>query len=237
MAPTISASHAFEALTLPAAVAENMLVRIQALEHAERRAHRLLADLADASQIGIGAFTVNKGPTDLAAIARRVVSGQEEAGQRHLTLEIQGERSDVNGEWDEERISQALTKPLSNALKYSPADSEVLVSLEARDDEARVRVVDHGDGLSQEQIPQLFNPISRPHPETLIKGKGLGLSICKGIIEAHDGRIWVESEPEKGCAFCVSLPRRQSAAVTSSETAPSSGAPATDVLADIALGE
>lgn len=187
--------------------------RVRALEAAERRVRRLLDDLRDASLIGSGAFTVKPQAMNLLAVARRVRETQAEADQRPVRLEVRGDEAELRGEWDEERISQVLANLVSNAIKYSPPSSEVAIVLEApsppRGDQPReliVRVADRGAGMTSEQIASLFQPFARLEQDSSTKGTGLGLYICKGIVEAHGGRIWVESVPGAGSTFCVALP-------------------------------
>lgn len=108
---------------------------------------------------------------------------------------------------DPDRLERILTNLLSNALKYLPPGSEVTVSLARRDGEVVTSVTDLGPGIPPEELPLLFQPyrrvrLARGRPESL----GLGLYITKGLVEAHGGRIWVESELGKGSTFSFTLP-------------------------------
>ncbi len=166
---------------------------------------RLLDDLRDASTIGAGHFAIHTAQTDLAAIARRVVELQQASAVDHrLTVNAPAR---LEGTWDGERLNQLLTNLVSNALKYSPAGSEVQVSMHGGAGEARVCVSDHGIGLSPDQIQRLFQPFTRLRYGQDVQGVGLGLYISKAIVDAHGGRIWVESAPGQGSTFTVALPQ------------------------------
>jgi signal transduction histidine kinase len=138
-------------------------------------------------------------------IARRVISIHQAATIGHQLILDAPEQ--LEGEWDGERVSQLLTNLVSNAIKYSPAGGEVRVAVREMAGQAVVSVSDQGIGLSGDQIERLFQPFTRLYSGRDIKGTGLGLYICKAIVEAHAGRIWVESTPGQGTTFTVTLPR------------------------------
>jgi signal transduction histidine kinase len=104
---------------------------------------------------------------------------------------------------DRGRLEQVLTNLLSNALKYSPAESAV----EVRGGEAVFRVTDHGIGIDPRDLPRVFEPFRRVglSRETVL-GVGLGLFVVRRIVEAHGGRIEAESQPGQGSTFRVFLP-------------------------------
>jgi signal transduction histidine kinase len=177
---------------------------LQLVETAAQSMSRLLDDLRDASTIGAGRFSIRTTSTDLVVIARRAVELQRAPALDHrLILEAPMR---LEGTWDDQRLNQVLTNLISNAIKYSPAGSEVRVSVRDGTDEARVCVSDHGIGLSSDQLQRLFQPFTRLYQGQEVQGIGLGLYISKAIVEAHGGRIWVESAPGQGSAFTVALP-------------------------------
>jgi len=119
---------------------------------------------------------------------------------------------------DPRRIEQVLINLIHNALKYSPADSEVTVSLVRSGDGITVQVSDQGPGISPEHQRLLFSPFYRgAHTESAVKGIGLGLAIAQGFIAAHGGRIGVESELGKGTTFWFTLPAHQPPLVESGD--------------------
>jgi signal transduction histidine kinase len=114
----------------------------------------------------------------------------------------------ILGVWDRGRLEEVVSNLLSNALKYSPDGGEVAVRVEECDGTARVTVHDQGIGIAPSQLPQVFDRFYRIRgTASTASGLGLGLSICKSLIEAHGGRIWAESEGEgRGSSFCFTLP-------------------------------
>jgi signal transduction histidine kinase len=177
---------------------------LQLIETATQSISRLLDDLRDASAAGAGHFAVHTAQSDLVAIARRVVELQQAPAADHQV--VLDAPAHLEGMWDGQRLDQLLTNLVSNAIKYSPAGSEVQVSVRGGAGEACVRVSDHGIGLSPDQIQRLFQPFTRLYNGQEVQGAGLGLYISKAIVEAHGGRIWVESAPGQGSTFMVTLP-------------------------------
>ncbi len=170
-----------------------------------RQIVRLSDDLLDASRIGTGRFEIEKSPGDLVALCSEIVERKKLTAPRHrLMLDARIER--LEGRFDRDRIAQAISNLVDNAIKYSPEGREVRVVAERAGDRAKVAVSDQGIGIAQEDIPRLFQPYVRLRYTQGIKGLGLGLYIVKGIVEAHKGTISVQSEPSKGSTFIVDLP-------------------------------
>jgi signal transduction histidine kinase len=110
---------------------------------------------------------------------------------------------------DPNRLHQVLNNLVSNAVKYSPGGGEVLVRCRQRGpDHVVIEIVDHGLGVPQEQIGKLFQKFARVRTDEHMKisGTGLGLYICRLIVEGHGGQVWVESEVGKGSTFGIVLP-------------------------------
>jgi len=105
------------------------------------------------------------------------------------------------------RIGQVLANLIGNALKFTEPGGSITVSAGVRDDNrVVVSVSDTGRGISADDLPRLFDRFWQASRGDLKRGTGLGLAIAKGIVEAHDGRIWVESTEGKGATFSFSLP-------------------------------
>lgn len=177
---------------------------LRTIESAARRVSRLTADLLDAGRIGAGTFTIRPRPTDLAALVREVAETQRTTAPGRTIVVETDDR--IVGNWDDERIVQLVSNLTSNALKYSPPQAPVVLRAYRQGDEAIVDVTDHGVGVSPEQIQRLFQPFSRLDQTASIQGVGLGLYIAQGIVEAHGGRIQVESTPGEGSRFMIALP-------------------------------
>jgi len=108
---------------------------------------------------------------------------------------------------DPNRLERILVNLLSNALKYSEEDSEVLVRGEAGEKEVRVSVEDRGPGVVTEEIPRLFERFYRSQNTKRSEGLGLGLYITRMLVESHGGRLWAESALGQGSAFHFTLPQ------------------------------
>jgi PAS domain S-box-containing protein len=112
------------------------------------------------------------------------------------------------------RIDRILFNLVENAIKYSPKGGEVKISVRRKDDDLVVCVRDQGPGISADDQKKLFQSFEQLgiNNRRAMQGVGLGLKVCRTLVEAHNGRIWVESQLGKGAAFCFTLPIRTSAA-------------------------
>src|SRR4029434_11343102 len=105
---------------------------------------------------------------------------------------------------DVHRIGQIVSNLVSNAIKFTPQEGTIRVSARQRDHQIVVSVADTRPGVPQEHLSKIFDRFWQT-PGTKQKGSGLGLSIAKGIVEAHGGTIWAESRLGKGTAFCLTM--------------------------------
>ncbi|MHB8647958.1 MAG: sensor histidine kinase, partial [Thermomicrobiales bacterium] len=172
---------------------------------------RLVDDLRDVARLESRGLELNRAEVDLVALARRCMEQARTLVKGHrLLLDLPDQP--LVGWWDGDRLAQVMQNLVSNAIKYSPDGGDILVRIEDRGYEARVSVRDHGIGIVPEALPQLFGRFYRAQGAlTLgVQGLGLGLYITKGLIEAHGGQIWVESEAGAGSTFIFTLPSIQS---------------------------
>ncbi len=179
---------------------------LEAINEQTRRLNALVEDLLDLSSIRAGKIPLSMGKCDLAQLCRVVVEEQRLLSSRAIDLAAPSEP--VITEADGERLSQVITNLVSNALKYSPEASTVLVRLSKKDRKAQIEVQDDGPGIAKEELQNIFEPFYRAaHArKSSQNGMGLGLAICKDIVERHSGSIWCESSPGKGSTFFVELP-------------------------------
>jgi signal transduction histidine kinase len=106
---------------------------------------------------------------------------------------------------DAARIQQVLSNLVGNAVKFTPRDGRITVCAEQSEREVRFSVIDTGSGIPSEQLPHIFGRFWQARASDR-RGIGLGLAIAKGIVEAHNGRIWVESHVGLGSTFYFTLP-------------------------------
>jgi two-component system sensor histidine kinase KdpD len=122
-------------------------------------------------------------------------------------------------------IGQVLTNLLDNTLKYTAPATAIEIGAARQADTVRICVTDHGPGLGAGEEQRVFEKFYRAHPEGGPGGVGLGLTICRAVVEAHGGRIWAENRPEGGARFCFTLPQAGEPPVVQPET-PAEDAPA-----------
>lgn len=180
---------------------------LSGIEEETDRLEGIVDNLLDLSRMESGRLQLDRHSTDLAKLARDTATAME--------IELVGHRvaydlPDVPpvALVDAKRLEQVLRNLLSNACKYSPASSEIVVRVSQQADEIAICVQDKGIGIPPDELDRIFERFYRADNEVTRRtpGAGLGLSICKWIAEAHGGRIEVQSAPGKGSRFCVILP-------------------------------
>lgn len=180
------------------------------IEEQSDRIHVLTRDLLDLSRIRLGRLPLLRRPIDLGTLVRDVAARHRgRLGERHrLVIDVGKAPQPVLG--DPQRIEQVLIDLVQNAVRYSPDGGRIHLTLRDHDGEVLLRVRDQGIGLPAEALETIFEPFGRGSNATRehIAGLGLGLFICRSLVEAQGGRIWAESEGEgKGASFVVCLPR------------------------------
>ncbi len=173
------------------------------------RMRRMISDLLDTAQIESGTLSVSPEPSDVAALVDEARSAFVRGGGRSdLQADLPADLPAVMA--DRARVIQVLGNLLSNASRNAQGSSAITISAEHDGLYVAVWAVAEGWGLPPDQLPNLFRKYSRIDGgmvERDIAGYGLGLSICKGIVEAHGGRIWAESEgPDRGVRFIFTIP-------------------------------
>jgi signal transduction histidine kinase len=166
----------------------------------------LISDLLDFSKIQSGSFSVEPYAERLENIILPAIDGIKtlaEAKQQAVECSIESNLPEVAA--DARRVERVLSNLLSNAIKFTGQGGKILVSARQRDNTIVTTVSDEGAGISRENLPKVFDRFWQPE-ETRRLGSGLGLSIAKGIVEAHGGKIWAESELGKGSSFSFTLP-------------------------------
>ena len=172
----------------------------------------LVNDLLDYRRIQEGKSIQKIESLDLREILERTIELMRlsaEDKQIKLTTEIMEDLPLFSG--DRGGIQAIFVNLISNAIKYTPAGGSVHVTLTMAGKDIRFKVVDDGMGIAPEDLDRIFEKFYRIKTEQTrsIAGSGLGLSIVKGIVDAHNGTVHVESEPGEGTTFIVSLPTQE----------------------------
>jgi signal transduction histidine kinase len=177
------------------------------------RLTRLVDDLLSLSLIASKELHLELETTDLCVVVREVVERVRPLARSSGSLVVVRAGAPVTGMWDRTRLDQVVTHLLDNAVKYG-AGKPVDVIVEGEGDEARLTVQDQGIGIAPESQARIFQRFERAVSERHYGGFGLGLWIVGQIVDAHDGRIQVESRPGAGTTFIIALPRTNGAAVS-----------------------
>ncbi|MBU1999127.1 MAG: cell wall metabolism sensor histidine kinase WalK, partial [Candidatus Omnitrophica bacterium] len=174
------------------------------------RLGRLIADLLDISRIESGKIELHKQDTDLTSAIKDVIGFFEcSARQKKINLINLCQDTLPSIYADTDRIIQVLTNLVGNAIKFTPISGEISIAANLSDETIKISIMDTGAGIPKLDLGKVFDKfyqIAGSDKTVQKEGTGLGLPICKGIIEKHGGRIWVESELGKGSKFIFQLP-------------------------------
>lgn len=197
-----------ELLTRPDLPTDQREEFAQTIQREARRLSEMTSSFLELSRLESGRVQLKYEPIDLLGIIRETITVQrQQATERGINIEVDlpAELPPMMG--DADRIKQVLLNLISNAIKYNRPNGTIAVSAEHKDETTRVCVQDSGRGIPSDAVKNLFKRFYRvPDTEGYTAGTGLGLSIAQRIVQQHGGRIWVESELEKGSRFCFALP-------------------------------
>lgn len=184
--------------------------QLDVIRRAAERMNRLIQDLLDVARIEAGGLSVRPRPTPVRPL---VIEGADLAlprlRERGLQLDVEVDVDIPEVLADQDRVLQVLSNLLGNAARHTARGGRIGLGAVCEDgaDEVVLRVSDTGSGIPEDQRAHLFDRFWRPAESDRDGGAGLGLAIAKGIVEAHGGRIWLESEVEKGTTFYFTLRR------------------------------
>jgi PAS domain S-box-containing protein len=174
----------------------------EAIFTATQRMNRMIQDLVDSSKLEEGQLRIERIPVDMASFVLEV--------KHRMSMVLNTKRVSVETPEvappalaDPDGLERILTNLISNALKYS--DEEVVVRVEGIDGAVKASVIDRGPGIPPADLPRLFDRYYRAEGARAAEGLGLGLYITKMLVEAHGGRVWVESEVGRGSSFHFTL--------------------------------
>ncbi len=183
---------------------------LQTIEHHTNRLQAFVADLLDITKLEAGQVTLSRQLTDLRPLVNRVVDTLRPLiDSRGHTVRLH--LPPVLGlvEVDRQRMEQALTNILSNAIKFTPKQGRIDIQVTEAENRLQVCIADNGPGIPEQEQSLVFDKFYVVANGRGLSGLGLGLYIARGVIDLHGGRIWVKSEVDRGSTFCFELPRAE----------------------------
>jgi PAS domain S-box-containing protein len=177
------------------------------LESIDRLAH-LISDLLDVSNIESGKFRLKRSSLDVCKIVHEVMNlYHQEAREKGITFKEKLPGKPVKLFADKDKVSQILKNLISNAIRFTNSGGKITIGVLERKDVIECRVADTGIGIAEKNIPSLFSKFEQfgRTDGPGYQGTGLGLTIAKGLVQKHGGKIWVESELNEGTTFWFTL--------------------------------
>jgi signal transduction histidine kinase len=197
---------------------EQLREKMQIIYEESDRLSKMVEDLLYASRVQAGGLKLELEPLHLTRLLERVVQKMKSTSKNHqLVLKLPATLPLVVADYD--KIQEVVVNLIENAIKYSPKGGAITVEAQSASSEVIVSVTDQGIGIPEGEREHIFERFSRLDSRYVRqrKGAGLGLYICKAIVEAHGGIIWVEAAPTEagnqpgGSRFSFSLPRESPA--------------------------
>ena len=183
--------------------------------------NRLIADLLDLAQIQAGRLSVEQTPHHTAELIRECVEMLTPlAAPKDLKLDNRA-CENLRVSCDRERVLQILSNLVGNAIKFTPQGGSIFIEVQNGGHEARISVRDTGQGIAEEELPRIFDRFWQAQQKNRA-GIGLGLSIAKGLVEAHGGLLWVESKLGAGTTFFFTLALAEPGPVDAKSASPPS---------------
>jgi PAS domain S-box-containing protein len=180
---------------------------LQVISEESDRLNSLINNLLDASRIQAGGFRLERTDVSIPRLAAKVVENYRlQTAAHQFALDFAQDFPIISG--DEERLRQVFNNLVSNAIKYAPDGGEIRIGGWSDGAQVTIYVADQGIGIPAEEQDKLFQRFYRVDSSLRRKtqGAGLGLYLCRSIVEAHGGRIWLRSEPGKGTTVLFALP-------------------------------
>jgi len=186
--------------------------RIEIIKASSASLLSLISDLLDAQKLDLGQLRIKTKQENLKSTAEKTIVAMSPQAQVDQIELINGINNDLYAEYDDDRIRQVLTNLIKNSLKaVSPKTGKIKILAEDTPNEVIVSVKDNGKGIPKDKQNDLFKKFYQVDTSLTREkgGSGLGLSICKGILATHNGKIWLESEPGKGTMVTFTIPKGQ----------------------------
>jgi PAS domain S-box-containing protein len=181
-------------------------LNVDAIERATNRMETLVSALADAARLRAGRLTIHPQLCDLVWLAREAIAGIADlAHSKGIRLSLAADVEHAMAMVDPDRVAQVLANLLGNAVKFTQRAGQVELRISLGKNEVHIAVVDNGPGIAREDLSRIFDRYWQVEPGQR-HSSGLGLYIARGIVDAHRGRIWAESQVGHGTAFRIALP-------------------------------
>jgi signal transduction histidine kinase len=196
---------------IPGEINEKQESLLNAAREDVNRLIRLISNLLDLSRIESGKIKMKIEPINLVSLIDEVLFAfRSQAEEKQIMLKSDIKKRTIELPADKDRIKEVLTNLISNAIKFTDRGGRITVDVEEGEECVDVSVTDTGIGIRREDLERIFDKFGRIEKGYAYQeeGTGLGLPICKEIIEAHKGKIWVESEYLKGSKFVFRLPKK-----------------------------
>ena len=170
---------------------------------------KLINNLIDSNKIKNNYYKLNKKNIDIVPMIDNTISCIEKfASERNINLIFDTNEEECIMAIDPEAIDRVIMNLLSNAIKFSNENSNIYINLVVKDKEIELSFKDEGCGISKEEKERIFDRFYQGKNNDNIEGSGIGLNLCMLFVKAHDGKIFLESEINKGSIFTVILPRK-----------------------------
>ena len=175
------------------------------IEEEADRLTGMIENLLDATRLQSGGLTIKRSDVSIPELAQRLAQHmQMQTSRHHISVDFPQDFPIIDA--DESRLEQVLSNLVGNSIKYAP-DGNITITGQLLRDNVMICVSDQGPGIAPEDIPHIFDRFYRaPDMARHTKGAGLGLYLSRAIIEAHGGRMWVDSAPGEGTRICFTLP-------------------------------
>ncbi|MEI3368948.1 MAG: HAMP domain-containing sensor histidine kinase [Clostridium sp.] len=170
---------------------------------------KLINNLIDSNKIKNNYYKLNKKNIDIVPMIENTISCIEKfSSERNINLIFDTNEEECIMAIDPEAIDRVIMNLLSNAIKFSNENSNIYINLVVKDKEIELSFKDEGCGISKEEKERIFDRFYQGKNNDNIEGSGIGLNLCMLFVKAHDGKIFLESEINKGSIFTVILPRK-----------------------------
>ena len=190
---------------------------LETMDRASFRLLNMINDILDISKIEAGKMQLEVEKVDIIKIAQTVIELQQPQFERKsINLVFEPQKDIIELEADGKLLERVFTNLIGNAIKFTPENGIITVSIKEQDNFVECFVQDTGEGIPKEYLEKIFEKFGQVKNKTK-GGTGLGLTICKYIVELHKGKIWVESEYGHGANFVFVLPKTQNPNITDEE--------------------